>query len=72
MWNHLWVTPYDREQNWPAGKYSSGASRFAVSPVNGAPPSECFENRDVLDHIGVNGEWIGAENHKVCLLAGRD
>jgi len=47
MWNHLWVTPYDREQNWPAGKYPNQHAGGAGLP-EWTSANRSVENTDIV------------------------
>lgn len=47
MWNHLWVTPYDPDENWPAGKYPNQHAGGAGLP-EWTKANRSVENTDVV------------------------
>ncbi len=63
MWNHLWVTPYDRDENWPAGTYpNQHAGGDGLPRWTGA--DRPIENTDVVlwyvmgaNHLPAIEDW---------------
>ncbi len=47
MWNHLWVTPYDPDEYWPAGKYPNQHAGGAGLP-EWTKANRPIENTDVV------------------------
>ncbi|MFK8081930.1 MAG: primary-amine oxidase [Granulosicoccus sp.] len=56
MWNHLWVTPYDREENWPAGKYPN-------QHVGGKGLPEWTEKNRSIEDTDVVLWYVMGHNH---------
>jgi len=47
LWNHLWVTPYDRDEMYPAGKYPASDQKMAGLPEWTKGNSD-VKNKDVV------------------------
>ncbi|MFK7997105.1 MAG: primary-amine oxidase [Granulosicoccus sp.] len=56
MWNHLWVTPYDRDENWPAGKYPN-------QHVGGTGLPEWTQKNRSIDNTDVVLWYVMGHNH---------
>lgn len=56
MWNHLWVTPYERDENWPAGKYPN-------QHVGGKGLPEWTEKDRDIDNTDVVLWYVMGHNH---------